>query len=317
MMRKLLLLIIVCSANVLAQEGGVRVLGEPYKIADGVDEYYMNVRWSPDGTRLAFTGMQYHGLYLMNLDDGSIERISDEMAAGFGFQWSSDSKFIASRVSRYEGVRRHNAIKIFDIDSRTERSLTEYLPYNTGIPQWVDGDEKIAVDGTGSLKLLETGITASPLRKQNSVNLAVLSRNGVLSIADIRTNSINKIDPFPGETYLNAVISPDGSKITFEVLGGNLYVINTDGTNLVDLGKGNRPQWAPDGEYIVYMIADDDGHRITSSDITAIRTDGTWKTVLTERFDPIAMNPSWSPDGGRIAFDVIDEGAIYVMEIAR
>jgi Tol biopolymer transport system component len=29
------------------------------------------------------------------------------------------------------------------------------------------------------------------------------------------------------------------------------------------------------------------------------------------------MNPDWSPDGKKIAYDVLDEGAIYIMLISE
>ena len=37
---------------------------------------------------------------------------------------------------------------------------------------------------------------------------------------------------------------------------------------------------------------------------------------VTHTDDKLEMNPSWSPDGKRIAFDVMDEGAIYIVEVA-
>jgi Tol biopolymer transport system component len=317
MMKRLLILILFCTVAGYAQENGLRVPDEPVKIADGGSEHYMNPRWSPDGTRIAFTGLQYRGLWILELNDGSIQQISDEMAAGFGFQWSSDSKAIAARVSRYEGVHRQNAIKVFDIEQGRERALTEYLPHNTGLPQWVEADERIAIDGGGKFELLETGITAPLLQKQNAQTLAVVLLDGALSVADARTGRISEVNPFPDETYLNTVLSPDGTNIVFEIVGGNLYVINIDGTGLIDLGRGNRPQWSPDGDYVVYMIAEDDGHQITSSTLYAVRNDGTEKTNLTQGINMIAMNPSWSPDGSKIAFDVLDDGAIYIIGVER
>jgi Tol biopolymer transport system component len=99
-------------------------------------------------------------------------------------------------------------------------------------------------------------------------------------------------------------------------MSGNMYVMNADGTGLIDLGKGYRPQWAPDGEYLVYMITQDDGHQLLASDLYVIRCDGREKTQLTATTDKLEMNPSWS-GGKKIAFDVMHEGAIYVLEISK
>ena len=64
-------------------------------------------------------------------------------------------------------------------------------------------------------------------------------------------------------------------KMVFEVMGGNMFVVNIDGSNLTDLGKGNRPKWSSDSKKIIYMIAEDNGHEFTASDIYTINADGT------------------------------------------
>jgi Tol biopolymer transport system component len=91
--------------------------------------------------------------------------------------------------------------------------------------------------------------------------------------------------------------------------------MNIDGTNITDLGKGNRPRWSSDSKKIVYMIAEDNGQDFTDSDIYSINADGTQKKNLTNTIDEIEMDPCFSPDGKAIVFDVYNDGSIYLMNI--
>ena len=50
--------------------------------------------------------------------------------------------------------------------------------------------------------------------------------------------------------------SRDGGRIAFDAVNANgdephIFVVDADGTNLVDLGAGSLSQWSPDGEWIL------------------------------------------------------------------
>ena len=46
-------------------------------------------------------------------------------------------------------------------------------------------------------------------------------------------------EPIKDARYIYVSTSPDNSKIVFKVMGGHMFVMKIDGTNLTDLGKGN------------------------------------------------------------------------------
>jgi hypothetical protein len=99
----------------------------------------------------------------------------------------------------------------------------------------------------------------------------------------------------------NVAWSADGTKIAFES-GDEIYRIDADGTNLVQLTSGGdlnwHPAWSPDGTRIAFASdRDDDWHEI----YTMNATDGSGVTQLTNA-DGFDLTPNWSPDGTKIVF---------------
>ncbi len=293
---------------------GVKVVGKPIKMAGGEGTFFMNPVWSPDGRMIAFTGERYEGLWVMNADGSAIRELTAEPAAGYGFEWSSDSRAILARVAQYRGPFRYNAVKVFDVSTEEARLLTDYRPSMPDLPHWVEGDAKVVIIGSREVEVVDTGREVVE-SLQAKPRLFCYQRGGAMVVGGPGAKPLVTLDPLPGEQYLNEALSPNGRRLAFEVLGGNLYVVNLDGTGLVDLGRGNRPQWAPDSRHLVYMVAEDDGHQFTSSDIYCVDLDSGAKTPITATADRLEMNPSWSPDGAKIAFDIMDEGAIYVVQV--
>lgn len=315
---KISLIAFLVSVLVQVAHAGWKPTSEPVRLAGGQGEIYMRPVWSPDGTSFAFTSVSYRGLWVMYFDSGEIDEISDEWAAGFGFSWSNSANAIVTRVARFEAKRRYNAVKVFDLATGTSWLLSDYQTHLPGLPRWSNDDRHVYIFDGRRLATLESRIAAAtPLQKNSFNRQAYYLQNGKIAIEQMDKQSSNVYDPLRGQRYINIAISPDESKIAFEVMGGNMYVMNVDGTGLVDLGIGYRPQWSPDSNYLVYMISKDDGHDFTQSDIYIIKTDGTEKTRITDTDDKLEMNPSWAPDGERILFDTYREGVIYVVEVTK
>jgi Tol biopolymer transport system component len=282
-------------------------------IAGSVQDISMNPVFSPDGNKIAYTKASYKGLWIFDRVTNSVHKITDEDAAGFSFKWSPDSKSILTRVAKYENLRRYNAVKIFESESGESKMLTNYrimMPY---LPDWVSDNSEIFLPTNDGIEVYRTGKLKETGVLIPEVNSYV--KNDKIIVHNFTADSELSLSPIANASIINLITSPDKNKVAFEVMGGNLYAMNIDGTNLIDLGKGNRPRWSFDSRKIIYMITEDDGHAFTASDIYSINVDGTQKKSLTNTSDLIELNPCFAPDGKSFVFDVYNDGSIYLMNI--
>lgn len=306
-MKKLLLIFsLLFSVSIFAQ-GNYQLL-----ISGTMEDAVLAPLFSPDGKNIAYTINNYQGIWIYNLQTKSSFQLTDEMAAGFAFKWSSDSKSILSRVAKYEDLKRYNAVKVFDIATKESKQLTDYKTMMPYLPQWADGDTKIYLPEKTNDEIF---VTDKSNNNFNQKNLIVFEKNNKLIVKNLADNSEQIFEPIKDAQYISLSTSPDYSKMVFKVFGGNLFVMNLDGTNLIDLGNGSAPQWSLDTKKIIFEITKDDGYNFTASDIYSINSDGTQKTNLTNTNDKIEMNPCFTADGKAIVFDVVDDGSIYLMNI--
>jgi Tol biopolymer transport system component len=277
-----------------------------------LEDVVMNPVYSHDGNKIAYTKSNFQGIWIYELLSQSTYQLTDESAAGFAFKWSADSKSILTRVAKYEDLKRFNAVKVFDVESRESKQLSYYQTMMPYLPLWANGDSKIYLPLKG-----DDEVYSSSKEKNRLItnNIIAFEKNNKVVIKNLSNNSEQSFEPIKEAQYINLSISPDETKIVFELLGGNMFTMNIDGTTLIDLGKGNRPRWSFDSKKIIYMIAEDDGHDYTASDIYTINADGTQKINHTNTNDTIEMNPCFAPDGKSIVFDVVNDGSIYLMNI--
>ena len=100
-------------------------------------------------------------------------------------------------------------------------------------------------------------------------------------------------------TWMNLDISPDGSRIVFDLLG-DIYSIPATGgigTPLTsDLAWQMQPSFSPDGNHIVYTSDEGGGENIWIMD-----RDGNHQTEVTFETFRMLNSPAWGPDGNYIA----------------
>ena len=119
--------------------------------------------------------------------------------------------------------------------------------------------------------------------------------------------------------------SPDGRRIAFRSYRDgkvDIYVMNADGSDQTRLTDNegwyvSNPSWSPDGRLITFTSNRDDPDPNDDNrtlDIYVMNADGSGQTRLTDN-EARDTQPSWSPDGRRIAFLSNRDGNwdIYVM----
>jgi len=120
-----------------------------------------------------------------------------------------------------------------------------------------------------------------------------------------------------GDTELTSIrehgyptFSPDGQRISFYNSKQDiLHVINRDGSDRRDIGKGEFPAWSPSGKQIVFRGCAGGG----KCGLMVAGTDGSNPRLITTHANDAA--PRWSPNGGQIAFHSDRDGnwEIYVI----
>jgi Tol biopolymer transport system component len=312
MLRKLLFLILILFPLMLLAQTKFKAVGKPEKLIGGDGNYFIQPVWSPDGSKIAFTESNYIGLWLVNLDGSDLIQLSDEVGAGYDFSWSPDSREILSRVYKYEGKSRLNAIKSFKIGNENVTNISGYTHEKLGLPRWAKDNSQIYYLKDKKLETIETG------RKVKFVgNVPLVYQDNSTINSDLNSSVTRLLSSGNKNTiYLNVRVSPSGQRVSYEVMGGNLFTMNIDGSDITDLGTGYNARWSPDSQYLVYMINTDDGHKFLSSDLYIIKSDGEEKINITNTSDQLEMNPCWSADGKQVVFNTYEDGAIYVMTIS-
>jgi Tol biopolymer transport system component len=183
-------------------------------------------------------------------------------------------------------------------------------------------------DGTGVLNLTQDGLSFykdpawSPDRR--SIASAFWERaSGRASLVVVKTDSpgmTTLLGPSSSTAYSWPAWSPDGTRIalvradrvSFPSPHPELIVVNADGsgTPLV-LSTGSctwveRPEWSPDGTKIAVIGTTSSGPgcaEITGTNVLLVAADGSGSRQLTACASPTCghKDPSWSPDGKRIA----------------
>lgn len=236
--------------------------------------------WSPDGSHIAVTGDNFIGIWVADADGNNLRQVSESPGAGYKMLWNSNQEITSTPYTVVDGKR---MTRIEQVNVSTA-SVKQVAPAMRNL-------KRSAVEGASSIYQI------------------------MLDEPQNATSMIAELSDYAGKWVINPVLSPDGTRIAFQIVTKGLFVCNADGSGLIELGKGSHASWLPDSRNLMMTCIVDDGHRFTSSDIYCVNVDKRSAVNITPTSDVIPVTIAVSPDGRRVAFDNDTDGAIYIINL--
>ena len=236
--------------------------------------------WSPDGSQIAVTGDNFVGIWVAQANGTDLRQISQAPGAGYQMSWESNQEILSTPYS---------------IENQKRMTRIERVNAATG-------------------KIQEVA-PASRSLKRSTVLGATNALQIMLDEPQNATAKIAGLSDYAGNWVINPALSPDGTKIAFQIVTKGLFVCNADGTELKSLGKGSHASWLPDSHNLMMTLIADDGHRFIGSDIYCVNIDNGNTFNITPNSNVIPVTIAVSPDGTKLAFDNDTDGAIYIINL--
>jgi Tol biopolymer transport system component len=204
--------------------------------------------WSPDGSQIAFRSDRDGNdeIYVMNADGSNQRNLTQNPATDYSPAWSPDGREIAFASDRGGDATTLNDIWVMDADGASPRQLESHVGIDE-YPVWSPDGSTIAFACTNGVILPQ--------------------RVGDFEVCSMHADGtgITRLTDAPGIT-LAWSWSPDGRRIALDSSrrdhpigldeGGDLLLIDPDGSNLVALTRGPaldaQPVFSPNGKQIAF-----------------------------------------------------------------
>jgi len=253
-------------------------------------------KFSPDGSSLFFTNINYDGIWKLSLKDKTPILITNDKFSGFDYA-IGDSTVIYRR-SLYNGVNRHQ--EIIEVNLNNNKSSIIETAEELSTPFLLSG-KILYTKNRGKLNIEPP--------KTKDIKLLGIENTKIIILKDGKKEIF---DPITNGNYIWPSVSPDGKLLLAYEMSKGTFICTLEGEIISFLGRKNSPCFTKDGKWIVYMNDKDDGYNIISSDIYCTSIDGKQNIQLTNDKNVIELNPICSPTENKIVFSSL-EGDLYIL----
>lgn len=253
-------------------------------------------KWSNSGKMFTYKSNEEGRtqLYLFNLENNSVQKLTNMQSSIGSVEWSSDDKYLLfnSFVERTEG-------KLIKMPKKPKGAKWNSPP--------IEIDDMVyRYDGGGYRRLGNNQIFVLPVEGGTPRQVSLLDKN---PSSAVWLDSDNVL--FSANLNENSDFEPNNSDIhKLNIKTGDLKKLTTR------LGPDRSPAVSPDGTKIAYLGYDDKYLGYQQSSLYIMDTDGGNIKLISEGFDRNISNINWMKDGKGLYFQYDSEGMTQIASIS-
>ncbi len=331
----------------LLQTGGLAYsqLVKTYTIGKGD-----NLRWSPDGSKLAYTSAG--SIYVYDFQNSRSKKIADVPTNRL--LWLDDTSLVVlestSKALRLKKLYLNGELELLDesgLDPEKGVLTSPFVLSDGSIGYYKSYEGKTVGRGRTFIELKKSTAKRVETISTKPIVVKSLDPKGIASFGAIYLESADgsyskQITPNTS-FYVFPKLSPDASRILAIDGASRIVILDTTGNIIHTIGPANEfadkgrmqsirnkfktnleiiagfsfTNWGPDGKQITFSLDYTDGHQTYGTDIYIANPEDTTVEILTNNPFDVFDAPTFSPDGRMVVCNSPLSRVIKIFEIQQ